>query len=161
MRTARSLRELDLHSRVFRYPLSYMIYSQGFDGLPLALREHVYAKTRNCPARHCRRPGRLRYSGGDQAGFRARYACAARLKTPRSCGSTGLGQFLPKWWPLSTCYARRTVFRTELLHAATGLNQPLLAGVKRVTVRANLCLEVMAKGSSRSQMYCHTRHRRR
>ena len=30
----RSLRELDLGTRLLRYPLSYMIYSAGFDGLP-------------------------------------------------------------------------------------------------------------------------------
>jgi hypothetical protein len=30
----RSLRELDLTTRLFRYPLSYMIYSPGFNGLP-------------------------------------------------------------------------------------------------------------------------------
>lgn len=40
----RSLRQLDLSKRVFRYPLSYLIYSEGFDALPLCVREHVYAK---------------------------------------------------------------------------------------------------------------------
>jgi hypothetical protein len=40
----RSLRELDLHTRVFRYPLSFLIYSEGFDALPLFVREHVYEK---------------------------------------------------------------------------------------------------------------------
>ncbi len=40
----RSLRELDLRSRVFRYPLSFLIYSEGFDALPLFVREHVYAQ---------------------------------------------------------------------------------------------------------------------
>ncbi|HTB65593.1 MAG TPA: hypothetical protein VK727_05150 [Steroidobacteraceae bacterium] len=40
----RSLRELDLHSRVFRYPLSFLIYSEGFDALPLLVREHLYEK---------------------------------------------------------------------------------------------------------------------
>jgi hypothetical protein len=40
----RSLRQLDLETRVFRYPLSYLIYSEGFDALPPFVREHVYAK---------------------------------------------------------------------------------------------------------------------
>jgi hypothetical protein len=40
----RSLRELDLHSRVFRYPLSLLIYSEGFDALPPFVREHLYEK---------------------------------------------------------------------------------------------------------------------
>jgi hypothetical protein len=33
-RNGRSLREFDLTTRLFRYPLSYMIYSPGFEGLP-------------------------------------------------------------------------------------------------------------------------------
>jgi len=40
----RSLRELDLTTRVFRYPLSYMIYSIGFDGLPTYAHEYVYQR---------------------------------------------------------------------------------------------------------------------
>jgi hypothetical protein len=40
----RSLRDLELHSRTFRYPLSYLIYSEGFDALPLFVRERVYAR---------------------------------------------------------------------------------------------------------------------
>jgi hypothetical protein len=38
----RSLREFDLKTRVFRYPLSYMIYSEAFDSLPATARERVY-----------------------------------------------------------------------------------------------------------------------
>jgi hypothetical protein len=38
----RSLRDFDLRTRLFRYPLSYMIYSAGFDALPDAIRERVY-----------------------------------------------------------------------------------------------------------------------
>ncbi|HEY6454853.1 MAG TPA: hypothetical protein VIY90_06160 [Steroidobacteraceae bacterium] len=40
----RSLRELDLTTRVFRYPLSFLIYSEGFDALPLFVRERLYEK---------------------------------------------------------------------------------------------------------------------
>jgi len=40
----RSLRQLDLDSRVFRYPLSFLIYSEGFDALPLFVRQHVYER---------------------------------------------------------------------------------------------------------------------
>lgn len=42
--SGRSLRQLDLGTRVFRYPLSFLIYSEGFDALPLCAREHVYAQ---------------------------------------------------------------------------------------------------------------------
>ncbi|MEQ1581479.1 MAG: hypothetical protein ABL964_12875 [Steroidobacteraceae bacterium] len=40
----RSLRELDLATRLFRYPLSYLVYSEAFDGLPRSVREHLYAR---------------------------------------------------------------------------------------------------------------------
>jgi hypothetical protein len=40
----RSLREFDLQHRLFRYPLSYMIYSEIFDALPAAARDRVYQR---------------------------------------------------------------------------------------------------------------------
>ena len=40
----RSLRDFDLKTRLFRYPLSYMIYSETFDAMPAAVREEVYRK---------------------------------------------------------------------------------------------------------------------
>src|SRR5207342_1669746 len=35
----RSLREFDLRTKLFRYPVSYMIYSELFDALPRTIRE--------------------------------------------------------------------------------------------------------------------------
>lgn len=43
-RRGRSLRDFDLHTRLFRYPLSYMIYSAAFDALPEAARETIYRR---------------------------------------------------------------------------------------------------------------------
>jgi hypothetical protein len=40
----RSLRDFDLQTRMFRYPLSYMIYSPSFDALPDAVRERIYQR---------------------------------------------------------------------------------------------------------------------
>jgi hypothetical protein len=40
----RSLRDFDLTKRLFRYPLSYLIYSEQFDALPPAAREAIYAR---------------------------------------------------------------------------------------------------------------------
>jgi hypothetical protein len=40
----RSLRDFDLKTRLFRYPLSYMFYSAAFDGLPDKVRERVYQR---------------------------------------------------------------------------------------------------------------------
>ena len=38
----RSLRDFDLKTRLFRYPLSYMIYNAAFDAMPDFARERVY-----------------------------------------------------------------------------------------------------------------------
>ena len=40
----RSLRDLDLKRRLFKYPLSFMIYSEAFDTMPLAARERIYRR---------------------------------------------------------------------------------------------------------------------
>ena len=40
----RSLRDFDLQRRLFRYPLSYMIYSEIFDAMPPAARERIYQR---------------------------------------------------------------------------------------------------------------------
>jgi hypothetical protein len=37
----RSLRKLDLHQRLFRYPLSYLIYSDSFLKLPAYAKQYV------------------------------------------------------------------------------------------------------------------------
>jgi hypothetical protein len=42
--SGRSLRDLDMGTRMFRYPLSYLVYSPAFDALPRAAREAVYAR---------------------------------------------------------------------------------------------------------------------
>ena len=43
-RQGRSLRELDLRKRLFKYPCSYLIYSEAFDSLPAKLKEHLYQR---------------------------------------------------------------------------------------------------------------------
>ena len=40
----RSLREFDLKTRLFQYPLSYVIYTRQFDGLPAEAKERVYLR---------------------------------------------------------------------------------------------------------------------
>jgi len=40
----RSLRDLDLTHRVFKYPLSYLIYSESFDALPDIVKNRVYQR---------------------------------------------------------------------------------------------------------------------
>ena len=43
-RRGRSLRDLDLESRLLRYPLSYLIYTEAFDQLPVRARDYVYRR---------------------------------------------------------------------------------------------------------------------
>ena len=43
-RMGRSLRDFDLKTRLFRYPLSYMIYSAEFNALPSAVKQSVYGR---------------------------------------------------------------------------------------------------------------------
>jgi hypothetical protein len=43
-RRGRSLREFDLKTRLFKYPLSYLIYSDGFKGLPEYAKQYVYQR---------------------------------------------------------------------------------------------------------------------
>ena len=40
----RSLRDFDLKQRLFRYPCSYLIYSDAFDALPAAARDRIYQR---------------------------------------------------------------------------------------------------------------------
>jgi hypothetical protein len=42
----RSLRDFDLQTRLFRYPLSYLIYSKSFDALPAGVKAYVYRRLR-------------------------------------------------------------------------------------------------------------------
>ncbi|MGE3277863.1 MAG: hypothetical protein AB7O67_22340 [Vicinamibacterales bacterium] len=40
----RSLRDLDLKTRLFKYPLSYLVYSEGFNALPDIARQAIYRR---------------------------------------------------------------------------------------------------------------------
>ena len=40
----RSLRDLDLKTRLFRYPCSYLINSHAFDSLPAEVKDYVYRR---------------------------------------------------------------------------------------------------------------------
>jgi len=40
----RSLRQLDLERRLFRYPCSFLIYSESFDALPAAVKDPLYQR---------------------------------------------------------------------------------------------------------------------
>lgn len=52
----RSLRDLDLHTRLFRYPLSFLIYSKGFDYLIPSVKQYIYARLYQILSGRDRRP---------------------------------------------------------------------------------------------------------
>ena len=43
-RQGRSFGQLLLTTRLFRYPCSYMVYSEAFDGLPAAVKTAIYSR---------------------------------------------------------------------------------------------------------------------
>ena len=53
----RSLRDFDLRTRVFRYPLSYMVYSRAFDNLNPAAKERVWRRLFDLLSGNDRSPG--------------------------------------------------------------------------------------------------------
>jgi hypothetical protein len=63
----RSLRELDLKTRLFKYPLSYAIYSRAFDALPARLKDRVYARIRQILSGADASEGYSRLSARDRA----------------------------------------------------------------------------------------------
>ncbi len=46
-RQGRSLADLDLDQHLFRYPCSFMVYSEAFDGLPRSVKQIVYQRMQN------------------------------------------------------------------------------------------------------------------
>jgi len=56
----RSLRDFNLESRMFQYPLSYMIYSKAFDGLTQSARDRIYRRL------HDALTGKLKTGGYEQ-----------------------------------------------------------------------------------------------
>ena len=74
----RSLRDFDLQARLFRYPLSYLIYSRAFDGLPDGVRERVYGRLHEILTGADRSP---RFRHLDEADRRAILEIVAETKT--------------------------------------------------------------------------------
>ena len=66
-KNGRSLRDFDLQKRMFRYPLSYMIYSPIFDNLPDAVRDRVYRRLHEVLTSQDNSPKYARISSEDRA----------------------------------------------------------------------------------------------
>ena len=83
-RRGRSLRDFDLRTRLFRYPLSYLIYSRAFDALPGAVRERIYRRLFDI------------LSGADHDARFASLSSATRRAILEIVRDTKPG--LPAWW---------------------------------------------------------------
>ena len=96
----RSLRDFDLKTRMFRYPLSYMIYSQAFDGMPDWARGSVYQKMYDVLTNRNASQRFARISAGDRAAVleivrETRPDCRITGRVRRR-GKKALGQV--PWW---------------------------------------------------------------
>ena len=70
-RRGRSLRDLDLRSRLFRYPCSYLIYSDAVDALPEPTKEYLYRRLHEVLTGRDRSPEFARLSAADRAAILA------------------------------------------------------------------------------------------
>ena len=73
----RSLRDLDLGKRLFRYPLSFLIYTESFAAMPAYARDYVYRRL----ARYLQ--GEALYAGHSQYTLHDRKAALEILAATR------------------------------------------------------------------------------
>ncbi len=95
----RSLRDFDLHTRIFRYPCSYLIYSEAFDSLPEPAKGYVYHRLLEV------------LSGQDQSADFARLTAADRQAVLEILLATKPG--LPAEWQQ---YAQSKHIQPQSLH---------------------------------------------
>ncbi|HEY3045745.1 MAG TPA: hypothetical protein VGJ39_17075 [Vicinamibacterales bacterium] len=62
----RSLRDLDLKTRLLRYPLSYVIYSESFNQMPLVLKDYIYRRLREVLGGEDKSPAYAHLSAADR-----------------------------------------------------------------------------------------------
>jgi hypothetical protein len=62
----RSLRDFDLHTRIFRYPCSYLIYSEAFDAIPGPAKDFIYHRLFEVLSGRDQSPGFAALSAGDR-----------------------------------------------------------------------------------------------
>jgi len=83
-RQGRSLRDLDLKTRLLQYPCSYLIYSKAFDALPPPVKDRVYRRLWDV------------LTGHDQSPAFARRTSAQRSAILEILRATKPG--LPEYW---------------------------------------------------------------
>ena len=66
----RSLRQLDLDKRLFRYPMSFLVYSEAFDAMPPPVKEYVWRRLWDVLSGHEQRKEFAALSPQDRAAIR-------------------------------------------------------------------------------------------
>ncbi len=66
----RSLRDLDLSKRLFRYPLSFLIYSSAFDALPAPAKNYIFRRLADVLSGADQRPEFAGLSASDRSAIR-------------------------------------------------------------------------------------------
>jgi hypothetical protein len=84
----RSLRDLDLTRRIFKYPLSFLIYSEAFDSLPAEAKDRLFRRLWEVLRKGDDKPAFKHLSPADR---RAIYEIVTETK-----------KGLPEWWANST-----------------------------------------------------------
>jgi hypothetical protein len=62
----RSLRDFDLRTRIFKYPCSYLIYSEAFDAIPAPAKDYIYRRLFEILSGREQRPEFASLSGEDR-----------------------------------------------------------------------------------------------
>src|SRR5262249_15757823 len=63
----RSMRDFDLQRRVFRYPLSYLIYDEPFDAMPVYAKDRIFQRLYDVLSGKDTSPAFARLSADDRA----------------------------------------------------------------------------------------------
>ena len=87
-RRGRSLRDLDLTHRLFRYPLSFLVEDAGIDGLPRSARQYVYRRLSEVLGAAAVPPGFEHLQGTDRLAA-LQILCATRADFARSPEAAG------------------------------------------------------------------------
>jgi len=63
----RSLKDLDLQHRLLKYPMSYLVYSNSFDAMPVPVRDYVYRRFRQILSGDDKTPAFAHLTDADRA----------------------------------------------------------------------------------------------
>ena len=93
----RSLRDLDLNTRLFRYPCSYLIYSDSFDALPEPAKGYVYQRLLEILSGQDQSPDFAKLTATDRQAI-LEILLATKRGLPEEWRKYAASKHLPKHW---------------------------------------------------------------